>query len=341
MSRRSFSLGFLNRVYSPLYDRQVYQNALELFRVAEALGFDSGWVAQHHLGCETGRLPSPLPLLAAAAQRTSRIRLGTGIVVLPHEPALRLAEDAATLDLLADGRLQLGLGAGFDPDSFSAFGQPIGERHELYDDRLQQLQNYLAGAVLNDQGQALNPPAAGLGARLWEATSRVEQVAERGNGLIVAPNPHQPSSGSVELIHRYRDAWLLGHGTRPRVALVRAIFPGVDASDPDSSLRQDISRYLQRQRSIGVYPGDDGLSFAEELNRLGVLYGDSEGIVRRLAQGARLQPDDHLVVQVQTSSTGLDEAIHHLERIASEIAPALGWQPHGTASAPQPTTATA
>lgn len=334
MSQRSFSLGFLNRVYSPTYTPQVYQHALELFQVAEELGFDSGWVAQHHLGCETGRLPSPLPLLAAAAQRTSRIKLGTGIVVLPHEPALRLAEDGAVLDLLADGRLQLGLGAGFDPDSFTAFGQPISERHELYDSRLHQLQNILAGDALNANGQQLNPPALGLRERLWEATSRVEQVAERGNGLIVAPNPHQPSSGSVELIHRYRDAWLLGHGTRPRVALVRAVFPGVDAQDPDSSLRRDIYSYIQRQRSIGVYPGDGGLSFAEELDRLGVLYGDNESIVRRLAQGAQLSADDHLVVQVQTSSTGLDEAIRHLERIASEIAPALGWQPRSKTSTP-------
>ncbi|MCY1278141.1 F420-dependent glucose-6-phosphate dehydrogenase [compost metagenome] len=327
MSQRSFSLGFLNRVYSPTYTPQVYQHALELFRVAEELGFDSGWVAQHHLGCETGRLPSPLPLLAAAAQRTSRIKLGTGIIVLPHEPALRLAEDGAALDLLADGRLQLGLGAGFDPDSFTAFGQAISERHELYDSRLNQLQDILAGRSLNANGQVLNPAAPGLGERLWEATSRVEQVAERGNGLIVAPNPHAPSSGGVELVHRYRDAWPLGHGTKSRVALVRAVFPGVDAQDPHSTLRHDINAYIQRQRSIGIYPGDGGLTFAEELDRLGVLYGDSDGIVRRLAQGARLQADDHLVVQVQTSSTGIDEAIRHLERIATEIAPALGWRP--------------
>ncbi|MGY4535533.1 alkanesulfonate monooxygenase SsuD/methylene tetrahydromethanopterin reductase-like flavin-dependent oxidoreductase (luciferase family) [Pseudomonas sp. TE3786] len=323
MSQRSFSLGFLNRVYSPTYTPQVYQHALELFRVAEELGFDSGWVAQHHLGCETGRLPSPLPLLAAAAQHTQRIKLGTGIIVLPHEPALRLAEDAAVLDLLADGRLQLGLGAGFDPDSFNAFGQPTAERHGLYDSRLSQLEHYLAGEALNANGQTLNPPGLALGARLWEATSRVEQVAERGNGLIVAPNPHLPSSGSVELIHRYREAWNLNAGRSPRVALVRAVFPGVDAQDRHSSLRQDIDSYIRRQRSIG---GDSRLTFAEEFDRLGVLHGDSATIVRRLAQGAQLQPGDHLVVQVQTSSTGIDEAIRHLERIATDIAPALGWQ---------------
>ncbi len=330
MSQRSFSLGFLNRIYSPTYTPQVYHDAIELFRVAEELGFDSGWVAQHHLGCETGRLPSPLPLLAAVAQRTQRIALGTGIVVLPHEPALRLAEDAAVLDLLADGRLQLGLGSGFDPDSFSAFAQDIGERHALYDSRIDQLQQSLAGTALNANGQTLNPVAPGLSERLWEATSRVEDVAHRGNGLIVAPNPRLPATGSVELIHRYREAWNPHDRQSPRVALVRAVFPGVDAQDPHSTLRHDIGAYIQRQRSIGVYPGDNGLTFAEELDRLGVLHGDSDTIVRRLAQGAKLQAGDHLVVQVQTSSTSLAEAIRHLERIASDIAPALGWLPANT-----------
>lgn len=322
----SFSLGFLNRIYSPTYTPQVYHNAVELFRVAEELGFDSGWVAQHHLGCETGRLPSPLPLLAAVAQHTRRIKLGTGIVVLPHEPALRLAEDAAVLDLLADGRLQLGLGSGFDPDSFTAFEQDLGERHALYDNRINHLHHILAGAALNTNGQTLNPAAPSLGERLWEATSRVEDVAQRGNGLIVAPNPRLPSTGSVELIHRYREAWNPHDSLPPRVALVRAVFPGVDARDPHSSLRHDISTYIERQRRIGVYPADAGLTFAEELDRLGVLHGNSDTIVRRLAQGAKLQDGDHLVVQVQTSSTGLDEAIRHLERIAKDIAPALGWK---------------
>ena len=86
-----FSLGFLNRVYHPQFDARVYRDTIELFQVAEELGFDTGWVAQHHFASEQGRLPSPLVLLAAVAQRTRRIGLGTGIIVLPQEQPLRLA----------------------------------------------------------------------------------------------------------------------------------------------------------------------------------------------------------------------------------------------------------
>ncbi len=179
---RTFRLGFLNRVYAPQFEPRLYQQTLELFEAAEELGFDSGWLAQHHFASENGRLPSPLVLLSAAAERTRHIQLGTGIVVLNQENALRLAEDASVLDLLSQGRLQLGLGAGFDPDSFAAFGQSLEGRHAQYDLRLERLRQALAGEPLNDDGRVLRPAANGLDRRLWEATSRVEQVAERGNG---------------------------------------------------------------------------------------------------------------------------------------------------------------
>lgn len=77
---RSFSLGFLARVYSPTFSPQVYADTLALLAPAERLGLDSGWVAQHHFAKEQGRLPSPL--LAAAITRTRRIQLGTGVSVL-------------------------------------------------------------------------------------------------------------------------------------------------------------------------------------------------------------------------------------------------------------------
>ena len=82
---------------------------------AEALGFDSAWVAQHHFHELEGGLPSPVVFLAHVAARTRRIRLGTGIVTLPMENAVRVAEDAIVLDLLSGGRLELGVGTGGEP----------------------------------------------------------------------------------------------------------------------------------------------------------------------------------------------------------------------------------
>lgn len=319
-----FSLGFLTRVYQPRFDAKVYRDTLELFRVAEELGFDSGWVAQHHFASEQGRLPSPLVLLSAIAQRTRRIRLGTAIIVLPQEPPLRLAEDAAVLDLLADGRVELGLGAGFDPDTFSAFGLPPEQRHGRYEDHLQRLHDVLGNAALNDQELQLRPAARGLGQRLWEATSRVEQVAARGNGLIMAPNPHLPVEAGVELVQRYRQGWRSDHLTAPRVVRVQAVFP--EGGD-DTALRQDIQAYVRRQQAIGVLDASLGGDLGAVLERLGVLHGSSAQIVEGLRRGPQLGVHDQLVVQVQTTSTPLREAIRALEILRQHIAPALGWRP--------------
>ncbi|KAF1012002.1 MAG: Alkanal monooxygenase alpha chain [Pseudomonas fluorescens] len=318
-----FSLGFLSRVYRPTFDPKVYRDTLELFRVAEELGFDSGWVAQHHFASEQGRLPSPLVLLAAIAQRTRRISLGTGIIVLPQEVPLRLAQDAAVLDLLSNGRLELGLGAGFDPETFTAFGREHERRHRDYEQHLQQLTRALANAALTDNGARLLPHPTGLGHRLWEATSRVELVARRGHGLIMAPNPHLPAHASAELAERYRHAFTGDNGTPPRIARVQALIPALDAAT-----RDDIRAYVQRQRSIGVLKAPPDEDFNITLQRLGILHGSPQQIIDQLQQGPALGAHDHLVLQVQTASTPLPHAIRSLHIIREQIAPALGWQPN-------------
>jgi probable F420-dependent oxidoreductase len=104
-----------------------YRETLELIRLAEALGFDSAWVSEHH-GASDGYLPSLLVMLGAVAAATNSIRLGTGLVLTPFHDPLRLAEDAAVVDQLSDGRLLLGLGLGWRDEEFRMFGIPRAER---------------------------------------------------------------------------------------------------------------------------------------------------------------------------------------------------------------------
>lgn len=100
--RAPLRLGVFSRLVDQVEPAEIYARGLSLFQTAEELGFDVGWVAQHHAHKEGG-LPSPLVFLSAAAARTSRLRLATGIITLPLEHPLRLAEDAAVLDVLAGG----------------------------------------------------------------------------------------------------------------------------------------------------------------------------------------------------------------------------------------------
>jgi hypothetical protein len=164
-----------------------------------------------------------------------------------------------------------------------------------------------------------------LSHRLWEATSRVEQVAERGHGLIMAPNPQLPAEAGIELVNRYRSAWTGDNGTPARVARVQALLPA-----PDDATRRDIQAYVQRQHRIGVLKDEPEADFDTTLKRLGVLHGPVEQIIEQLQQGPALTAQDQLILQVQTISTPLREAIRTLEIIREHIAPALGWQSTGT-----------
>lgn len=102
-------------------DHRVLLDTLEEIRLADELGFDSAWLAEHHFS-RYGILGSPLLLAAAIAQQTKRIRIGTAVVVLPFHNPLRLAEDAAAIDVLSGGRLDLGVGRGYQPGEFKGFG---------------------------------------------------------------------------------------------------------------------------------------------------------------------------------------------------------------------------
>lgn len=105
---------------------KLYAEQLEQIAYAEQLGFDSVWITEHHF-IEDGYTPSVLPIAAAIAARTSRIRIGTWVLLLPLHNAIRVAEDAATVDIISNGRLDLGMGLGYRIEEFDAFG--VDRRH--------------------------------------------------------------------------------------------------------------------------------------------------------------------------------------------------------------------
>ena len=105
----------------------LYRENLELIALAEQLGYESVWVSEHHV-TDDGYLPSVFPMLAAIAERTQRMRIGTAILLAPFQHPIRFAEDAAVVDQLSGGRLELGLGLGYRPREFELLDVPIAER---------------------------------------------------------------------------------------------------------------------------------------------------------------------------------------------------------------------
>lgn len=205
-------LGYFTHVAGHGRPAEVYQDTVELAVAAEQLGFDSFWLAQHHRDPAAGLLPSPLLLLAAIAERTSTIQLGTAVIAAPLEHPMRLAEDAAVLDVLSGGRLQLGLGAGT--------ATPRLERTER---QLACLRAVERVRGLLDDGR-LVPAAPGLSGRLWLATGTaalVDAAAATGLGVISGRPADAPGSPVADDLERY---WTTAVA-EPRVAVSRFAHP--------------------------------------------------------------------------------------------------------------------
>jgi alkanesulfonate monooxygenase SsuD/methylene tetrahydromethanopterin reductase-like flavin-dependent oxidoreductase (luciferase family) len=115
---------------------ELYEEHLKLCVLAEDLGFDHLWTSEHHF-LEDGWTPSQLPVLAAIAARTKRIRIGTFVLLLPFHNPIRVAEDAATVDIISGGRFDLGAGPGSDPNDYRVFGVPMKQRRPRMHEGLQ------------------------------------------------------------------------------------------------------------------------------------------------------------------------------------------------------------
>ncbi|HEY2105058.1 MAG TPA: LLM class flavin-dependent oxidoreductase, partial [Candidatus Binataceae bacterium] len=111
------------RSFSDLYDAMFRQ-----IERAEALGFDSIWLTEHHL-TDDGYLPALMPMAAAIAARTRRVQIGTYVLLFPFQHPLKLAEDIAVVDVISGGRLRIGVGQAYRAEEFAAFG--INKKHRL------------------------------------------------------------------------------------------------------------------------------------------------------------------------------------------------------------------
>ncbi|GAA3950034.1 LLM class flavin-dependent oxidoreductase [Actinomadura viridis] len=118
--------------------KEVYDYQIEIVELLEELGFDGVWVAEHHFR-DYGVVPNIFTLLANLAARTERLRLGTGIVVLPLHNPVHVAEEAAMVDLLSGGRLELGIGRGYQSIEFENFGLDLSEARDRFNESLDML----------------------------------------------------------------------------------------------------------------------------------------------------------------------------------------------------------
>ena len=130
-----------------------YRDTIAQIVEADRLGYDLAWLAEMHFVREFSVLPSPLVVAAAAAAQTTRIRLGTGVALIPLVQPIRAAEDAATLDIVSGGRLDYGIGRGSIAEHFNGFGVPIGERAARFDEAIEVMLQAWSDEPVNFHGR--------------------------------------------------------------------------------------------------------------------------------------------------------------------------------------------
>jgi alkanesulfonate monooxygenase SsuD/methylene tetrahydromethanopterin reductase-like flavin-dependent oxidoreductase (luciferase family) len=134
-------------------ERQRYQDILAQIEFGDELGFDTAWLGELHFIPSFSCLASPLMILAAAAQRTRRIRLGTAVTLLPLHNPVKMAEDAATLDVLSGGRLEFGVGRGATPIYFAGYNVSQEESRERFEESLEMIRAAWTHDRLTYQGK--------------------------------------------------------------------------------------------------------------------------------------------------------------------------------------------
>lgn len=203
--------------YADLYAAHLRQIAW-----AETIGYDDVWLTEHHF-CEDGHAPSILPLAAAVAATTRRIRIGTGVLLLPLHHAVRVAEDATTIDILSRGRFELGVGIGYRPQEFAGLGATLAARAARMDEGLEVIRALWSGQPVHYSGRhyqldgiVLTPgPVQKPRPPLWVggfAPAAARRAARLGDGFI-------GTGDMVEQARVFREEWArCGRVGRPRLA---------------------------------------------------------------------------------------------------------------------------
>lgn len=329
---RQKRLGFFTRLLDDVSPAERYRLATEQIVHAENLGFDSAWVAQHHFNRAEGGLPSPLVFLSHVAAKTKTIRLGTGIITLPLELPLRVAEDAVVLNLLSNGRVEIGIGSGGTPESFTAFGLDSAQRGPINGANLTILRKAFAGEEVGG-GNRLYPDGQALLNRIWQATFSVEggvRAGQAGDGLMLSRtqprSKDNPKASLADLQQPIIDAYLenLPKGVEPRILASRALFVADNHASAlhwaDQGLRGFGAKTAQ---AAGIAAP---LTLQELITLTDTHVGSAEAVSESLSQDPVLDRATDISFQVHSVDPPHALILRSLELAARDVAPALGWR---------------
>jgi alkanesulfonate monooxygenase SsuD/methylene tetrahydromethanopterin reductase-like flavin-dependent oxidoreductase (luciferase family) len=300
---------------------RLYSFTLELCEEAEHLGADSIWLSEHHL-FDDGYLPQPLTFAAAVAARTSRVRIGTAILIAPLRRPIHLAEESAIVDILSDGRLDLGLGAGYRQPEYDAYRVDISQRYAETDRTVRELRElWSAGRVTPPPRQSRLPIWLGYG-----GPKGARRAGLLGEGLL-SLNP--------ALVEPYRDG-LREAGHDPDVARMSGTIQTWVTDDPEgdwpivskhhAAQWDSYRRYMvegtghptprpidpERSRSRGLESGLGNLLFATP-----------EGAAAQIQTHLKDVPVDTVLFWASLAGMPEEVVLRHVQTLCTKIRPLI------------------
>lgn len=300
---------------------ELYARTLDLVAHAESIGAGSVWFTEHHR-FEDGYLPQPLTFAAAVAARTSRITIGTGVLLAALRPAPLVAEEAALVDQLSGGRLQLGIGAGYSAREYQLYGADISRRYGLTDAAVAEVRRLLEEGVTT-------PPPAQRPLPLWlgyQGPQGARRAGRLGVGLL---------SLDRRLLEPYREGLVEG-GHDPATARTGGLLDIIVADDPESALERILPHYLHQANTYAEahVAGTDTpprvLTAEKVLSRRtgpGSVPGlriltppEAVDAVREATEGT---PAEHAYLWASVAAMPDDLVDRHVELLFTEVAPAL------------------
>src|SRR3954463_10187047 len=213
----------------------LYQNALSQMELADSLGYDHAWVVEHHFLEEYSPPPSPETFLAAASQRTRNIRLGHGIYQLTTNHPARIAERTASLDLLSNGRVELGMGESASITELEPFGVDMDNKREIFEEAVQAIMPMFKEGGSEHHGKYFDMPLRNVLPKplqkphppLWVACSQLDTLAKCGEwGMGALGFQFVSADAAHAWVHAYYNAFvkrqkkLADYVTNPNIALV-------------------------------------------------------------------------------------------------------------------------
>jgi alkanesulfonate monooxygenase SsuD/methylene tetrahydromethanopterin reductase-like flavin-dependent oxidoreductase (luciferase family) len=293
--------------------------SIDLVTGAEAAGIDAVWLSEHHLFPD-GYLPQPLAFACALAARTSRVRIGTAIMIAPlHHPA-HLAEQAALADLISNGRIEVGLGTGYSPEEFALFGQSLDRRYGRTDATLAELRRLLDGGVITP-GPVQNPFPLWAG---YQGPQGAARAGKLGVGLLSLDR----ANAAI-----YAEA-LEANGHGAASARLGGVIDLIVCDDPEATSRRLVPHLAWQRQTYAVARGveqtfEEAVAGLEaKLAETGRLPGlpvltpdDAIELVRKRTDGL---PVEHVYLWASLAGMPDDLVERHIELVCSRLRPALG-----------------